>query len=84
MSRRNVNKLREDLETIIFGVGTRKTAGAKDQAARLLASIPNDGNLFQWTRALVCKEDSKRNPVVDKAVGSQVNERISGCSRNHA
>ena len=84
MSRRKVEKLREDLETVIFGVGTRKTAGAKDQAARLLASIPDDGNLFQWTRALVCKEDSRKDPVADKAVGSQVNEQISECSRNHA
>ena len=72
MSQRNVAKLREDLETVIYGVGTRKTAGVKDDAARLLATIPEDGNLFQWTRALVCKEVSEKDPVAEKAAGSQV------------
>ena len=84
MSRRNVDKLREDLETVIYGVGTRKTAGVKDDAARLLATIPDDGSLFQWTRALVCREDSKKDPGADKAAGSQVNEQISERSRSHA
>ena len=84
MSQRKVDKLRKDLETVIYGVGTRKTAGAKDDAARLLATIPDDGNLFQWTRALVCKEVSEKDPVVDKAVGSQVNEQTRECSTNHA
>ena len=84
MSRRNVEKMKEDLETVIYGVGTRKTAGVKDDAARLLATIPDDGNLFQWTRALVCKEDSKNDPVTDKAARSQVNEQIRECSKSHA
>ena len=84
MSRRNVDKLREDLETVIYGVGTRKTAGVKDDAARLLATIPSDGNLFQWTRALVCKEDSKNDLVTDKVAGRQVKEQISECSKSHA
>lgn len=84
ISRRNVDKLREDLETVIYGVGTRKTAGVKDDAARLLATIPDDGDLFQWTRALVCKEDSKHVPVAEKAAGSQVNEPISEGSRSNA
>ena len=84
MSRRNVDKLREDLETVIYGVGTRKTAGVKDDAARLLASIPDDGNLFQWTRALVCKEDMKNDPVAKKAAESQVNEQIRERSKRRA
>ena len=84
MSQRNVDKLREDLESVIYGVGTRKTAGVKDDAARLLATIPDHGNLFQWTRALVCKEDSENDPVADKVVGSQVNEQIGECSKSHA
>ena len=84
MSRRNVDKLREDLETVIYGVGTRKSAALKDEAARLLATIPDDGNLFQWTRAMVCKEDSRNNFVAGKAGGSKVNEQIRECSRNYA
>ena len=57
MSRRNVERLKKDLENVIFGVGTRKTAAAKDEAARLLATIPENGKLFEWTRAMVCKEN---------------------------
>lgn len=69
---------------MIYGVGTRKSAVVKDEAARLLAAIPDDGNLFQWTRALVCKEDSGSDFLAGKVAGTQVKKQIRECSRNHA
>ena len=65
MSRRNVERLKKDLEDVVFGVGTRKTTARKDEAARLLGTIPEKGKLFEWTRAMVCKEDG----VVDSEAG---------------
>lgn len=58
MSRRNVDRLKGDLEDTTQGVSTRKSAAVKAEAARLLATIPKEGKLFEWTRAMVCKEDS--------------------------
>lgn len=57
MSRRNVEKMKKDLEDVVFGVGTRKTTARKDEATKLLGTIPEKGKLFEWTRATVCKED---------------------------
>ena len=79
MSRRNVERLKEDLEDVIYGVGTRKSAAVKDEAARLLATIPKDGKLFEWTRAMVCKENSGTDPATGKAVLGQWRiKRIQG------
>ncbi|KAL9074440.1 MAG: hypothetical protein Q9161_002228 [Pseudevernia consocians] len=79
MSRRNVERLKEDLEDVIYGVGTRKSAAVKDEAARLLATIPKDGKLFEWTRAMVCKENPGTDPATGKAVLGQWRiKRIQG------
>ena len=67
MSRRNVERLREDLESVIYGVGTRKSAAVKDEAARLLATIPTDGKFFEWTRAMACKKDTRNDSGISKA-----------------
>ncbi len=67
MSRRNVERFREDLENVIYGVGTRKFAAVKDEAARLLATIPTDGNLFEWTRAMACKKNTMTDSGTSKA-----------------
>lgn len=58
MARRNVERFRRDLENVVFGVATRKTMAIKDEAARSLAMIPTEGKLFEWTRAMVCREYS--------------------------
>ena len=56
MSRANVQRLKEDLENTIKGVSTRRSAAVKADASRMLATIPEKGKLFEWTRAMVCKE----------------------------
>lgn len=67
MSRRNVERLKKDLEDVVYGVGTRKSTARKDEAARLLATIPETGNLFEWTRALVCEEGSANGSIAGEA-----------------
>lgn len=67
MSRRNVERLKKDLEDVVYGVGTRKSTARKDEAARLLATIPEKGKLFEWTRAMVCKEDSGNDSIAGEA-----------------
>ena len=71
MSRRNVERFRQDLENVIFGVATRNTAAIKDEAARLLAMIPTEGKLFEWTRVMVCKGGSGN----DSAAGKEWSKR---------
>lgn len=66
MSRRNVERLKEELKKVINGVSTTKSAAAKNEAARLLATLPKEGKLFEWTRAVACKEASEN----DVAAGS--------------
>ncbi|CAF9913671.1 MAG: hypothetical protein ALECFALPRED_008937 [Alectoria fallacina] len=56
MSRRNVERLKADLEKAIDGVSTRRSAAVKAEATQLLATIPKEGKLFEWTRAMACKE----------------------------
>lgn len=56
MSRANVERFKKDLESTIEGVSTRRSAAVKAEASRLLATIPEEGKLFEWTRAMVCKE----------------------------
>ena len=77
MSRRNVERLKQDLESVIEGVGTRKTAAVKDEAARFLATIPKEGKLFEWTRAMVCVEDGGSGSATEKGV-LEGGERASG------
>ncbi|CAD6586039.1 MAG: hypothetical protein ASARMPRED_002428 [Alectoria sarmentosa] len=43
MSRRNVERLKADLEIAIDGVSTRRSAVVKAEATRLLATIPKEG-----------------------------------------
>lgn len=78
MSRRNVERLKEDLENVVYGVGTRKSAAIKDEAARLLATIPKDGKLFEWTRAMACKEDSADSATGKAMLGQWRIKRIQG------
>ena len=66
MSRRNVERLKADLQAVIEGPRTRKSAAIKDEAERLLATVPEEGKLFEWSRALVCKEDSGNDPAPGK------------------
>lgn len=51
---------------MIFGVATRNTAAIKDEAARLLAMIPTEGKLFEWTRAMVCEGESGNESAAGK------------------
>lgn len=67
MARANVERLKEDLESTIKGVSTRRSAAVKTEAARLLARIPEEGKLFEWTRAMVCKEDFVDDSAAGKA-----------------
>ena len=70
MSRRNVERLKADLEIAIDGVSTRRSAVVKAEATRLLATIPKEGKLFEWTRAMACKEG-----LCDHSTAGKVGEK---------
>lgn len=56
---------------MVDGVGTRKTAVAKAAAARLLATVPDCGTLFEWTRAMVCVEVEEGGDFAAGKAGSE-------------
>ena len=66
MAKRHVEHLKAHWETVANRPGTRKSAAKKDEAVRLLATIPKEGKLFEYSRALVCKEDSGDGSAADK------------------
>ena len=57
---------KKTLEKTIYGVGTRKSAAGKDEAAQVHAAIPKEVELFEWARKMACREDAK-----DDSAGSR-------------
>ena len=55
MCRGKIETLKKHLEDVIEAPDTDKAA--KDDAARLLAALPKEGKVFDWSRAIACKED---------------------------
>ena len=64
MCRGKIETLQKHLEDVIKGPDTNKAA--KNDAARLLAAVPKEGKLFEWSRAIACKEDSGKAGKADK------------------
>ena len=50
--------MREGLEDIIKSPSTKESAVAKHKAAQMLAVIPDERKLLEWSRGLVCEENS--------------------------
>ena len=63
MCRGKIETLKKHLEDVIKGPDTNKAA--KD-AVRLLAAVPKEGKLFEWSRAIACKQDSGKAGKADK------------------
>lgn len=64
MCRGKIETLKKHLEDVIKGPDTNKAA--KDDAVRLLAAVPKEGELFEWSRAIACKQDSGKAGKADK------------------
>ena len=64
MCRGKIETLTKHLEDVIKGPDTNKAA--KDDAVRLLAAVPKEGKLFEWSRAMACKQDSGKAAKADK------------------